>query len=56
MHFRTKAMGLFGMMLNNVSNFLDLTADQKIELSELAVTKEELEEKSGVITLSYQQI
>ena len=56
MHYRTKAMGPFsGLLLSKVNNFLEITTDPKIELDELSVSKDNLAEKSGVITLTYQK-
>ena len=55
MHYRTKAMGPFGLLLSRVNNFLEITTDPKIELNELSVSKDNLAEKSGVITLTYQK-
>ncbi len=55
MHYRTKAMGPFGLVLNRVNNFLEITTDPKIELNELSVSKDNLAEKNGIITLTYQK-
>ena len=55
MHYRTKAMGLFGLILNGVDAFLELSTNPKKELDELSVSKDSLAEKSGVVTLTYQK-
>ncbi len=55
MHYRTKAMGPFGLLLSRVNNYLEITTEPKKELDELSVTKDKLTEKSGVVTLTYQK-
>jgi L-ascorbate metabolism protein UlaG (beta-lactamase superfamily) len=54
MHYRTKAMGPFGLLLSGENKFLDSITDKKVELNELVIKKDELAEKSGIITLAYQ--
>ncbi len=53
MHYRTKATGLFGLLLSRADSFLEIATDRKIEMNELSVSKDNLAEKSGVITLTY---
>ncbi len=55
MHYRTKAMGPFGLLLSKVNTFMEITTDPKIELEELSVSKDSLAEKSGVVMLAYQK-
>ncbi len=55
MHYRTKALGLFGLILGRVNDFLKLTTDAKMEMDEISVSKENLLQKNGVIILAYQK-
>ena len=53
MHYRTKAMGPFGLLLSKADSFLEMIPERKMELNELLVSKDNLAEKSGVLTLAY---
>jgi L-ascorbate metabolism protein UlaG (beta-lactamase superfamily) len=55
MHYRTKALGPFGLIFGRVNDFLKLTTDAKMEMDEISVNKENLLQNNGVITLAYQK-
>ena len=55
MHYRTKALGPFGLLFDKVNDFLKLTTDAKMEMDEISVSKENLLQNNGIVTLAYQK-
>jgi L-ascorbate metabolism protein UlaG (beta-lactamase superfamily) len=53
MHFRTRAMGLFGLIFAPVSRFLDLVQETPRRLSELSLDAATIGSQAGIVVLDY---
>jgi L-ascorbate metabolism protein UlaG (beta-lactamase superfamily) len=53
MHYRTRAMGLMGLLFARVDKFLALAGGPVRRLKELTVDPASLEEQAGVVVLRY---
>ena len=53
MHYRTKAMGLMGLLFSPVDKFLSLSNRATITMKDLTLTKEDLESYRGIVVLDY---
>ena len=54
MHYRTRAMGLFGLLFARVDKFLALAGEPARLLGELSVDQPSLAQQAGIIVLNYQ--
>ncbi|WP_051236921.1 hypothetical protein [Paenibacillus pinihumi] len=55
MHYRTKALGIPGMILfDKVDKFLNASGQHVEDVSELHITKEGLNDYKGIVTFQYQ--
>ncbi|WP_238899911.1 MBL fold metallo-hydrolase [Clostridium sp. YIM B02500] len=53
MHYRTKALGIFGFIFAKVDKFISASGLKAKEYSELGLTKENIKEYSGIAVLKY---
>jgi L-ascorbate metabolism protein UlaG (beta-lactamase superfamily) len=53
MHYRTRALGLMGLMFARVDKFLALASEPAREMLELSVDQASLAENAGVIIMKY---
>ncbi|UOK59076.1 MBL fold metallo-hydrolase [Metabacillus hrfriensis] len=54
MHYRTKALSVVGLMFSKVDKFLQLSGQRTTEVKTLDISKENLSEYAGVVTMLYE--
>lgn len=54
MHYRTKSLSVVGLMFSKVDKFLQTSGKRTTEVKTLDISKENLPEYAGVVTMLYE--